>query len=82
MGERRRRDLEKFLGKFATVEYVKTLCFKWAEATYSAKRNGRLIGAADAWVAAAALLENAPPVTHNRTHYAGVGNLQVISEAP
>src|SRR5215211_4986777 len=37
--EKRRRDLEKFREKFATGEYVKTLCFEWAEATYSAKRN-------------------------------------------
>lgn len=81
-GERRRRDLEKFREKFAIVEYVKALCFKWAEATYSAKRNGRLVGAADAWVAAAALLENAPLVTHNCAHYAGISNLQVISESP
>jgi predicted nucleic acid-binding protein len=53
-----------------------------AEAAYSARRNGRPIGVADAWVAATALLENAPPVTHNRTHYVGISNLQVISEAP
>jgi predicted nucleic acid-binding protein len=81
-GEKRRRDLEKFLDKFAIVEYVKALCFKWAEATYSARRNGRPVGVADAWIAATALLENAPLVTHNRTHYAGISNLQVISEAP
>jgi predicted nucleic acid-binding protein len=81
-GEKRRRDLEKFLEKSAIVEYVKTLCFKWAEATYSAKCNGRPVGAADAWVAAAALLENAPLVTHNRAQYAGISNLQVIPEAP
>lgn len=81
-GEKRRRDLEKFLDQFAVVEYVKPLCFKWAEATYSARRSGRPIGAADAWVAATALLENAPLVTHNRAHYAGVADLQVVSEAP
>lgn len=81
-GEKRWRDLEKFLDQFSVVEYVKALCFKWAEATYSAKRSGRPIGAADAWVAATALLENAPLVTHNRAHYAGVADLQVISEAP
>lgn len=79
--DKRRHDLERFLDRFAVIEYNKALCLKWAEASYSAKRNGRPIGVADAWVAATALLENAPLVTHNRTHYAGVSNLQVISEA-
>jgi tRNA(fMet)-specific endonuclease VapC len=81
-GEKRRHDLERFLDRFAVVEYSKALCFKWAEATYSARRSGRPIGVADAWVAATALLESAPLVTHNRAHYGGVSNLQVISEAP
>jgi tRNA(fMet)-specific endonuclease VapC len=81
-GDRRRRDLEKFLENFAVIEWNRSLCLKWAEATYSARRNGRPIETADAWIAATALQQGIPLITHNRAHYVGVDGLQVISEKP
>jgi len=47
----------------------------------SAKRNGRPIAPADAWVAATALHLGFPLVTHNRTHFLGVDGLTVLSES-
>src|SRR5437868_8022330 len=67
-GERRRRELENFLEDYAVIHSDDKLCTKWAEVTRSAIRNGHPIDTADAWVAATALLQGLPLVTHNRNH--------------
>jgi predicted nucleic acid-binding protein len=59
-GARRRRSLEVFLQDFLFSFCDRSLCLKWAEATDSARRNGRPIETADAWVAATALLTEFP----------------------
>ena len=79
-GARRRRSLEVFLQDFLFSFCDRSLCLKWAEATDSARRNGRPIETADAWVAATALLHGIPLVTHNRSHYLGVDGLTLLSE--
>jgi predicted nucleic acid-binding protein len=80
-GERRKTDLEEFVHRFTVIEVSRALCLKWAEASDTARRNGRPIETADAWIAATALLYDVPLVTHNRDDDSGVDNLQVISEA-
>jgi tRNA(fMet)-specific endonuclease VapC len=80
-GAARRRRLERYLQRYQLVYATDALCERWAEATDSARRQGRPIGAADAWIAATALLQNVPLVTHNRAHYVGVEGLIVISES-
>ncbi len=80
-GARRRRQLNGWLGKYAVVHSSDELCERWAEALAGARRAGRPIAAADAWVAAAALLLDVPLVTHNAGDYAGVPGLLVISES-
>jgi predicted nucleic acid-binding protein len=80
-GVARRRRLERYLQRYQVVYATDALCERWAEATDSARRNGKPIGAADAWIAATALLQHVPLVTHNRTHYVGVEGLTVISES-
>jgi len=47
----------------------------------SAKRNGRPIAAADAWIAATALHLGVPLISHNKNHFVGVNHLTVISES-
>jgi tRNA(fMet)-specific endonuclease VapC len=42
----------------------------------AARRNGRRIETADAWIAATALLYNAPLLTHNKSDYLGVPGLR------
>ena len=55
------------------------LCRRWAEVTVAAQASGRRIECADAWIAATALLYNAPLITHNRNDYLGVAGLKLIS---
>ena len=81
-GEGKRVRLRPFLQKYLISFGDRALCGKWAEAVVSAHRNGWPIGAADAWIAATALLHGIPLVTHNRSHYLGVEGLTLISEAP
>jgi predicted nucleic acid-binding protein len=45
----------------------------------AAQAAGRRIETADAWIAATALLYNAPLVTHNGSDYLGVPGLKLIS---
>jgi tRNA(fMet)-specific endonuclease VapC len=80
-GTRRRRQLEQWLQKYAIVHSSDDLCLRWAEAIDSARRAGRPIAPADAWIAATALLLDVPLVTHNASDYAGVSGLTVISES-
>lgn len=79
-GQQRRQHLESRLQKYVVVNSSYALSLRWAEAMESAGRNGRPIAAADAWVAATALQLGVPLITHNRNHFIGVNELQVISE--
>jgi predicted nucleic acid-binding protein len=50
-----------------------------AEAMAAAQAAGRRMECADAWIAATALLYDAPLVTHNRGDYLGIPGLTLIS---
>lgn len=54
-GARRREHLESRLHRYVIEPSSDTLSLRWAEAMDVAKRNGRPIAAADAWIAATAL---------------------------
>ena len=80
-GARRRRERDRWLGRYAVVHSSDELCLRWAEALAGARRAGRPIAAADTWIAVTALLLGVPLVTHNAGDYAGVPGLTVISES-
>ncbi len=80
-GTRRRQHLESRLNKYVVEPSSYTLSLRWAQAMDSARRNGRPIAAADAWVAATALHLDVPLITHNRNHFLGVDGLTLISES-
>ncbi len=80
-GEKRKQKLADFLKDFIVIYSDRALCLKWAETMQSAKRNGRPIQTADAWIAATALLHDIPLVTHNYKDYAGIDGLKIITEA-
>lgn len=80
-GERRRQHLESRLNKYVVEPSSRALSLRWAQAMDSARRNGRPIAAADAWVAATALHLGVPLVTHNRNHFIGVDGLTIVSES-
>jgi tRNA(fMet)-specific endonuclease VapC len=68
--------LRFFLGRFVIVPSSHDLVLKWAKAMVDARRSGRRIETADAWIAATALLYDAPLLTHNKADYLGVPGLQ------
>lgn len=78
-GAVRKARMEQHLRRFVLYPFDRSLCLSWAEATDSARRNGRPIQTADAWIAATALLASVPLVTHNPADYAGVNGLTVLS---
>jgi tRNA(fMet)-specific endonuclease VapC len=52
----------------------------WAEVVETEQRKGRKINTADAWIAATAIMNNLPLVSHNRKHFEQVDRLVLISE--
>ena len=66
-----------FLKRLVIVPSSHGLVLKWAEAMVGARRNGRRIETADAWIAATALLYDMPLLTHNKADYAGVPGLRL-----
>ncbi len=79
-GVKKRQELEDYLRRYLVVYADDALCERWAEATDSARRNGRPIASADAWIAATALLLDATLITNNGSDFAGVEGLTVVSE--
>jgi predicted nucleic acid-binding protein len=79
-GTRRRQQLAQYLRRYLVEDSSPALCRRWAEVTDGGRRHGHPIAAADAWIAATALLLGLPLVTHNGAHYAHVAGLTVISE--
>ncbi len=75
----RKRELAEFLKRSVVLPASREPCRCWAEVTFSARRAGRPIQTADAWIAASALLYQVPLVTHNRADYEMVEGLEIIS---
>ncbi len=80
-GARRREHLNSRLQRYVIVHSSDAVSIRWAEGMDGAKRNGKPIAAADAWVAATALYLGVPLITHNKNHFIGVDGLTVISES-
>jgi len=78
-GAGRVQRFQEFMTGFASVPSSRDLILKWAEAMVAARVSGRRIEAADAWIAATALLYDAALVTHNPKDYLGVPDLNVLS---
>jgi predicted nucleic acid-binding protein len=72
--------LRIFLARFAIVPSSRDLVLKWAEVMVAARRVGRRLETADAWIASTAIMYDAPLITHNGSDYSGVPGLKVITE--
>lgn len=81
-GEVRIKRMEQHLKNFLLYPYDRRLCSKWAEVSDAARRKGRPVGVADAWIAATALIHDIPLITHNGGHYNQIEGLVVVSESP
>jgi predicted nucleic acid-binding protein len=80
-GARTRDQLKRFLAGFAVHYPDEAMCESWGSVMAAARRAGRPIQSADAWIAATALLYGAALVTNNASDCAGVPGLLVVSEA-
>jgi predicted nucleic acid-binding protein len=61
-----------------SVPSSRDLVVKWAMVMVAAQSLGRRIDVADAWIAATALLYDAPLVTNNPGDYQGVPRLRLL----
>jgi tRNA(fMet)-specific endonuclease VapC len=80
-GQRRREALSRHLKQFTVLHSTADLCSWWAMVMVGARREGRRIEVADAWIAATALAFGVPLITHNPDDFAGVVGLEIITEA-
>jgi len=69
--------LRLYLKRYVVVASSTDLSRKWAEVMVAARKNGRRIESADAWIAATALLYDAVLLTHNTADFLGVPNLRL-----
>jgi tRNA(fMet)-specific endonuclease VapC len=79
-GSARRERMTDFLSRFVIVLVDRALCRTWAAVGDQARRNGRPIQVADAWIAATAIALNVPLLTHNRSDYAGVDDIDLLPQ--
>jgi tRNA(fMet)-specific endonuclease VapC len=68
------------LKDYLFVEIDKNTCIQWAKIQAEAKRIGRPISTADAWIAATALVFDVSLVTHNPKDFINVTDLRIITE--
>lgn len=80
-GEARRAQLELDLSRYVVSAPDRGLCRAWAKVCHEARRLGRSIASADAWIAATAWHLRIPLVTHNRRHYDWLLDVLVVSES-
>jgi len=59
-GQTRKLELAQHLTRYTVLPVSRELCAKWAEVSFAAKKKGRPIQTADAWIAATALHYQVP----------------------
>ncbi len=79
-GAERRLALEAYLHHFTIYLVDRALCRTWAEISDDARRAGRPIQTADAWIAATARMHDLALVTHNASDYEGISGVTIITE--
>ena len=72
-----RDDWEDFLRPFRILPWSLEVAWEYGQVYRHLAREGRLIGANDLWIAAAALAYAMPVVTANRQHFERVPGLEV-----
>jgi tRNA(fMet)-specific endonuclease VapC len=77
---KRKQKLDEFLKDYLFVEVDKNTCLQWAKIQAEAKKIGRPISTADAWIAASALVFDVSLVTHNPKDFINVSDLRIITE--
>ena len=80
-GSTRMARMEAYLKQFVLYGCDSDLCTTWARVVHSERTRGRVVSAQDAWIAATAIQNSVPLVSHNRRHFEGIEDLALISEA-
>jgi predicted nucleic acid-binding protein len=80
-GQRKLDLLEAYLADFSVLNSDNLLCSTWAQVRNESRRKGHQMSAADAWIAASALVLSAPLVTNNPEDYRHLGSLQLVTAA-
>ena len=80
-GPRKCAVLEAYLADFSVLQSDNLLCSTWAAVRNESKQKGRVIGSADAWIAATALILSAPLATNNPKDYRHLDKLEIVSVA-
>jgi tRNA(fMet)-specific endonuclease VapC len=78
-GQKRKLELAQHLTRYTVLPVSRELCAQWAEVSFAAKRKGRPIQTADAWIAASAVHYQVPLITNNRDDYSAVDGLVLLS---
>jgi tRNA(fMet)-specific endonuclease VapC len=78
-GASRKMELAQHLSRYTVLPASRELCLQWAAVSYSARRKGRPIQTADAWIAASALYYQVPLITNNHSDYSAVDGLTLLS---
>lgn len=78
-GGQRRLLLERFVHGFELFYPDDDLCTAWARIRADARAAGRAISPQDTWIAATALVLDAPLATNNRRDFENVRNLRLVS---
>jgi tRNA(fMet)-specific endonuclease VapC len=76
----RLQDLETVLSGYAVIHTDDALISRWGTIRANAKKLGKQIDFADAWIAATALELDIPLVTHNVRDFCFVSGLVLITE--
>lgn len=70
--------LQRFLASFGVLPITETQVWRAARIDADLTMNGQTIGAADTWIAAAALESGLPVLTQNTGHFTRISGVQVI----
>lgn len=82
-GERRWEELRRYLLSNHTIfDTPMSLCVIWSSLMCQARKQGRVLHHADAWVAATAVYLNVPLLSNNRRDFEYLEGLQLISNTP
>jgi len=84
-GVDRIRRLGEAIRETTVARYDLQVCQAYARLKASLRNpsgSDRVVGDNDLWIAACAVRHGLPLVTHNRRHFEGIPDLEIITEAP
>jgi predicted nucleic acid-binding protein len=78
-GPLRVAELRQYLAMYTVLPVERELCAHWARIVVHARRVGRVLQTADAWVAASAIHYRVPLITNNAKDYGMLPGLMILS---